>query len=100
MADNLFCKRTISSRKVFLEHIKKSLNWLLIITKVGYHSSAYNYDLEYVKRKHNLLADPLSRLPLHTTNVSTNEQAGYSGALLNICIGDLPISKKEIQRLT
>ena len=44
--------------------------------------------------------DPLSRLPLHTTDVSTNEQAGYSGALLNICIGDLPILKKEIQRLT
>ena len=59
--------------------------------------SAY---LEYVKGKHKLLADPLSCLPLHTTNVSTNEQTGYNGALLNIFIGDLPISKKELQRLT
>ena len=62
--------------------------------------SAYEYDLEYVKGKHNLLADPLSRLPLHTMNVSTNEQAGYNGALLNIRIRELPISKKELQRLT
>ena len=62
--------------------------------------SAYDYDLEYIKGKHNLLADPLSRLPLRTTNISTTEQAGYSGALLNIRIGDLPISKKELQRLT
>ena len=39
--------------------------------------SAYVYELEYVKGKHNLLADPLSCLPLRTTDVSTNEQAGY-----------------------
>eukprot|EP00731_Ephydatia_muelleri_P006604 Em0003g852a len=52
--------------------------------------------LERLKQANN----PLSRLPLRTTNISTTEQAGYSGALLNIRIGDLPISKKELQRLT
>ena len=53
--------------------------------------------MEYVKGKENLLADPFSRMPL---NVSSTSAEGHHGALLNVRIEDLPMSKRDLQKRT
>ena len=62
--------------------------------------SAYQYDLQYVKGKENLLADPLSRLPLNVSSTSAEEDVGHHSALLNVRIEDLPMSKRDLQKRT
>ncbi|KAL5493753.1 hypothetical protein EMCRGX_G014975 [Ephydatia muelleri] len=62
--------------------------------------SAYQYDLQYVKGKENLLADPLSRLPMNVSSTSAEEDVGHHSALLNVRIEDLPMSKRDLQKRT
>ena len=62
--------------------------------------SAYQYDLQYVKGKENLLADPLSRLPINVSSTSAEEDVGHHSALLNVRIEDLPMSKRDLQKRT
>ena len=62
--------------------------------------SAYKYDLKYVKGKENLLADPLSRMPMNVSSTSAAEDIGHHGALLNVRIEDLPMSKRDLQKRT
>ncbi|KAL5475687.1 hypothetical protein EMCRGX_G006136 [Ephydatia muelleri] len=59
---------------------------------------AFDYDIQYVKGKENILADPLSRLPLKSAVAQAEEQSSYS--LLNIRLQDLPLTRRELRKQT
>ena len=48
--------------------------------------------------KENVVADFLSRLPLSSTNASAAERVGESDVLLNVRLGDLSLTRKDLQR--
>ena len=60
--------------------------------------SAYDYELKVVQGKENVVADFLSRLPLSSTNASAAEKVGESDVLLNVRLGDLSLTRKDLQR--
>ena len=62
--------------------------------------SAFDYELQYVHGKHNIIADPLSRMPLQTSTPSTSERMGHKYNLLNLRVDDLPMTKSELRNLT
>ena len=62
--------------------------------------STYNYVLRHIQGKDNVIADALSRLPVKTLSFSTMERIGQNHSLLKVQIGDLPVTKKELQNET
>ena len=58
--------------------------------------STYNYVLQHIQGKDNVIADALSRLPVKTLNLLTMERTG-NNSLLEVQIGDLPMTKEELQ---
>ena len=60
--------------------------------------SAYDYELKVVQGKENVVADFLSRLPVDSTNASAAEREGESEMLLNVRLGDLSLTKRDLQR--
>eukprot|EP00731_Ephydatia_muelleri_P025384 Em0017g467a len=60
--------------------------------------SAYDYELKVVQGKENVVADFLSRLPLSSTNASAAERVGESDVLLNVRLGDLSLTRRDLQR--
>ena len=57
---------------------------------------AFDYDIQYVSGKENILADPLSRLPLE----KQGDDEETSQSLLNIRLQDLPLPKRELRKQT
>ena len=62
--------------------------------------SAFDYELQYVHGKQNIIADPLSRMPLQTSIPSNSERMGQKYNLLNLRMDDLPMTKSELRNMT
>ena len=62
--------------------------------------SAFNYDLQYVQGKDNVVADSLSRLPITTASDRLRDTQSHTCTLLNMRISDLPLTKRELRKET
>ena len=62
--------------------------------------SAFNYDLQYVQGKDNVVADSLSRLPITTASDRLGDTQSHTCTLLNMRISDLPLTKRELRKET
>ena len=62
--------------------------------------SAFNYDLQYVQGKDNVIADSLSRLPITTVSDQLGDTQTHNCTLLNMRISDLPLTKRELRKET
>lgn len=62
--------------------------------------STFDYELQYVQGKQNVIADPLSHMPLRQYTISRSEKLGYKFNLLTLRAEDLPITKKELRKQT
>ena len=58
--------------------------------------SAYDYELKVVQGKENVVVDFLSWLPMDSTNASAAERVGESDVLLNMHMGDLSLTRRDL----
>ena len=58
--------------------------------------SAYDYELKVVQGKENVVVDFLSWLPMNSTNASAAERVGESDVLLNVHMGDLSLTRRDL----